>query len=50
MAKAPLRTSETEAAAIEAAAADIAASATFRRQIFFWLAGAALLALFLYVF
>ncbi|RUU81165.1 AI-2E family transporter, partial [Mesorhizobium sp. M7A.T.Ca.TU.009.01.3.1] len=50
MAKAPLRTSEAEAAAIEAAAANIAASATFRRQIFFWLAGAALLALFLYVF
>ncbi|WP_136619973.1 MULTISPECIES: AI-2E family transporter [Mesorhizobium] len=50
MAKAPLRTPDNEAAVIETAAADIVASATFRRQIFFWLAGAALLALFLYVF
>ncbi|MEO5759502.1 MAG: AI-2E family transporter [Mesorhizobium sp.] len=50
MTKAPLRAPDKEAAVIEAAAADLVASATFRRQIFFWLAGAALLALFLYVF
>jgi len=50
MTKAPLATSEAEAAVIEAAAADLVAASTFRRQIFFWLAGAALLALFLYVF
>ncbi|QPC93838.1 AI-2E family transporter [Mesorhizobium sp. INR15] len=50
MTKAPLRAPDNEAAVIEAAAADLAASAAFRRQIFFWLAGAALLALFLYVF
>ncbi|UVK44698.1 AI-2E family transporter [Mesorhizobium sp. AR07] len=50
MTKAPLPTSEREAAVMEAAAADLAASSAFRRQIFFWLAGAALLALFLYVF
>ncbi|ESY95587.1 MULTISPECIES: AI-2E family transporter [unclassified Mesorhizobium] len=31
-------------------AAEAEASSTFRRQIFFWLAGAAILALFLYVF
>ena len=50
MAKAPIRTSEEEAAVIEAAAADLAAASAFRRQIFFWLAGVAGLALFLYVF
>jgi hypothetical protein len=32
---------------IEAAAADLAAASVFRRQISFWVAGAALLALFL---
>ena len=50
MAKAPIRTSEKEAAVIEAAAADLAAASAFRRQISFWVAGAALLALFLYLF
>ncbi|MCV3210244.1 AI-2E family transporter [Mesorhizobium sp. YC-39] len=48
MAKAPHRAPDEEAAA--AAAADYAASAVLRRQIFFWLATAVLLALFLYVF
>lgn len=48
MAKAPHLAPDDEAAA--AAAADDAASAAFRRQIFFWLATAFLLALFLYVF
>ncbi|PDQ19333.1 AI-2E family transporter [Mesorhizobium sanjuanii] len=47
MAKAPHRATNEEAAT---AAADDAASAAFRRQIFFWLATAVLLALFLYVF
>ncbi|CCV12877.1 AI-2E family transporter [Mesorhizobium sp. STM 4661] len=48
MAKAPHRAPDDEAA--KEAAADYAASAAFRRQIFFWLATAVLLALFLYVF
>ena len=43
MAKAPARTPDSEAAGI-------AASTALRRQIFFWLASAVLLALFLYVF
>lgn len=50
MAKAPIRTSEKEAAVIEAAAADLAAASAFRRQISFWVAGVAGLALFLYIF
>lgn len=47
MAKAPHRATDEEAAQ---AAADYAASVAFRRQIFFWLATAVLLALFLYIF
>src|SRR6266699_604764 len=43
MAKAPHRAPDDEAAAT-------AATAAFRRQVFFWLATAVLLALFLYVF
>ena len=52
MAKAPNRAPDQVSieAAAEAAAAGETASLAFRRQIFFWLAGAALLALFLYVF
>ncbi|TIW66169.1 MAG: AI-2E family transporter, partial [Mesorhizobium sp.] len=52
MAKAPNRTPDqgSIAAAAEAAAAGEAASSAFRRQIFFWLGTAVLLALFLYVF
>jgi len=50
MAKAPIQTSEKEAAVIEAAAADLAAASAFRRQISFWVAGVAGLALFLYIF
>jgi predicted PurR-regulated permease PerM len=43
MAKAPTRIIEEEVA-------EIAAAAALRRQLFFWLAGAIILALFLYVF
>jgi predicted PurR-regulated permease PerM len=52
MAKAPHRAPDQGSieAAAEAAAASEAASLAFRRQIFFWLATAVLLALFLYVF
>ncbi|QKD04526.1 AI-2E family transporter [Mesorhizobium loti] len=50
MAKAPIRTSEKEAVVLEAAAANLAAASAFRRQISFWVAGAVLLALFLYIF
>ncbi|MCA0031893.1 AI-2E family transporter [Mesorhizobium sp. B263B2A] len=52
MAKAPNRTPDQGSieAAAEAAAAGETASLAFRRQIFFWLAGLAVLALFLYVF
>lgn len=52
MAKAPPRAPDQGSieAAAEAAVASEAASLAFRRQIFFWLASAVLLALFLYVF
>src|SRR6187402_3333953 len=50
MAKAPILTSEKEAAVVEAAAAELVTASAFRRQILFWLAGAAVLALFLYIF
>ncbi|MGX9145536.1 AI-2E family transporter [Mesorhizobium sp. 128a] len=48
MAKAPPRVVDNSAAT--AAVADAAASAAFRRQIFFWLGTAVFLALFLYIF
>ncbi|MGX5850681.1 AI-2E family transporter [Mesorhizobium sp. PL10] len=48
MAKAPPRVVDNSAAT--AALADAAASAAFRRQIFFWLGTAVFLALFLYIF
>ena len=52
MAKAPNRAPDQGSieAAAEAAAAGEIASLAFRRQIFFWLTGLAVLALFLYVF
>ncbi|UCI06543.1 AI-2E family transporter [Mesorhizobium sp. B1-1-8] len=57
MAKAPRRAPDDKApddaaivAAAEIAVAQTAASAAFRRQIFFWLGTAVLLALFLYLF